>query len=88
MEKIKITLKDIEDRGLLKQIWKRPCKNCPSAHFEPDPEALDIERWFKNGEISLKMAVFPCAWRPAKLCKGVCDRMGVSEKDLVNEDNA
>lgn len=66
------------------EIWKKPCKNCPSAHFPPDPEAADIEKWFKAGEIGLDYAVFTCAWRPGKLCKGVCDRMGLTEEDVVD----
>lgn len=65
-----------------KFIWKEPCPNCPSAHHEPDPEALQIERWYKNGEVGLEVAIFPCAWRPQKYCKGVCDKMGVVEKQI------
>ena len=68
----------------MNKIWKYRCKNCHSAHHKPDPEALDMERWFKAGEIEIEVAIFPCAWRPNKLCKGVCDKMGVGEKEVEN----
>ncbi len=73
---------DRENLEMGKYIWRTPCKNCPSAHYEPDPEAIEMERWYKNGEIDLKIAIFPCAWRPTKYCKGVCDKMGVVEKQI------
>ena len=50
---------------------------------DPGPEAIDIERSYKNGEIDLKIAIFPCAWRPKKYCKGVCDKLGVTENQIV-----
>lgn len=59
-------------------IWKSPCKFCPSAYGSSDPEAQDMERWFKDGSITWRDAIFPCAWRPTKFCKGVCDRMGIA----------
>ena len=67
-------------------IWKRPCKHCPSAHFPPDPESLQMTQFYKAGEITVWEAIFPCAWRPQKMCKGVCDVMGITEKHLHKED--
>ncbi len=63
-------------------IWKRPCGKCPSAHYPPDPEAIDMAAWYRAGKIEAQEAVFPCAWRPKKICKGVADFCGVTEKDL------
>ncbi len=57
----------------------RPCKHCPSAHHPPDPEALDLEAL----PFELRVQhVFPCAWNGSALCRGVCDRMGVSAEHL------
>ena len=58
-----------------KKIWKTPCKHCPSAYSPPDPEALDFEKAVKTGELSAKEVVFACAWRPQKLCRGICDKL-------------
>jgi len=54
--------------------WTKPCANCPSMR-PPDPEALDMEELFKQGKITFEQATFPCAWRPKKLCFGICKRM-------------
>lgn len=69
----------------MKTIWKNPCKKCPSAHYPPDPEALDMDQFYKNGEITLRQLIFPCAWRPQKFCKGICDRNGVTEEQIKKE---
>lgn len=37
---------------------------------------------YQRGEIGVHDAVFPCAWRPEAMCKGVCDDVGVTEGDL------
>jgi len=54
--------------------WKKPCANCPSMR-PPDPEAMDMEELFRQGEITFEEATFPCAWRPKKLCYGICKRI-------------
>ncbi len=55
------------------EIWESPCEKCPSAHGPGDPESEDILEWCRSGEVSFEEATFPCAWRPNKLCKGICD---------------
>lgn len=67
------------------RIHKAPCKRCPSAHYAPDPEAQDIAAMWARREIPLEYAVFSCAWRPDALCRGVCDRLGVTAEDLRRE---
>ncbi len=57
----------------------RPCKQCPSAHHEPDPEALDLQALPFDERVK---HVFACAWNRVALCRGVCDRMGVGQADL------
>ena len=56
-----------------------PCKNCPSAHYPPDPESEDIVKW--PHELRLQTA-FACGWAPKRYCKGYCDQMGISDADL------
>jgi hypothetical protein len=64
------------------RIHAAPCKHCPSAHHEPDPEAQDI----LNQPFRVQLAyAFPCAWRPSALCKGYCDRSGITEADVAND---
>jgi hypothetical protein len=62
------------------QIHAHPCKHCPSAHHEPDPESLDYLAAPRAEQID---SVFVCAWRPDKQCKGYCDFLGVNEAELV-----
>jgi len=71
-------------------VHEKPCPRCPSAHYPPDPESEEIIRWVKAGKMPASEAVFSCAWRPEKLCRGVCDNVGYSEpsqadKEVVNE---
>lgn len=66
-----------------REIHRHPCARCPSAHYPPDPQALDYLT--APREVQLREGIFPCAWRPEKLCKGVCDRLGVREEDLMSE---
>lgn len=59
------------------QIHKACCKNCPSYKGRSDPEADEY------GKLPLEKRinhVFPCGWRPSKLCKGICDNYGVNEE--------
>lgn len=61
-------------------IHKQPCPKCPSAHYPPDPESLDVQTWPRAAQ---RDALFPCGWRPDKLCKGQCDELGFTEADLT-----
>lgn len=65
-----------------RQIWKRPCKHCPSMGVD-DPESRDIRELYWAGAIPVWDAIFRCAWRREKLCYGVCKNAGVTEADLV-----
>jgi hypothetical protein len=60
-------------------IHKSACAHCPSAHFPPDPEAEDIK--YAPRAIQIE-SCFPCGWRPNKLCKGYCDYLNITERDL------
>lgn len=60
-----------------KEIHKVCCKNCPSDKDRSDPKSEELK---KLPSEYLVDHVFPCAWRPSKLCKGVCDNYGVNEK--------
>jgi len=61
------------------------CKYCPTKHFPADEESKMIAS-MPDG-IKQKH-VFPCGWRPNKLCRGVCDELDYDEKKhsyLLNE---
>lgn len=58
---------------------KVACKNCPSEHFAPDPECLDMMQLSHAERVK---TAFPCAWNGKRYCKGYCDRMGISDADL------
>ena len=46
--------------------WLKPCNQCPTAHYPPDPESLDILSWsFKD---RIEQGRFPCAWRTKGNC--------------------
>lgn len=60
----------------------KPCKNCPSAHFPPDPESADIMTWPHEFRVQ---SAFACGWAQNRFCKGYCDQMGISDEDLVGE---
>ena len=72
-------LEEEANRPRATEIWKQPCANCPSAHFPTDPEVEDIKTWSREAQLD---TVFRCAWRPEKLCKGYCDVLQITEKDL------
>lgn len=69
-----------------KVIHKVHCQHCPSANSPADPEAQDIKDHVSK-EHFIKEYAFVCAWRPSKLCKGVCDFMEVDQQliDKVHE---
>ena len=62
-------------------IWPEPCKNCPSE-IDNDPESKEMRQWYFSGEITADQAIFLCAWRQTKYCRGVCDFMGIDEQDI------
>lgn len=66
-------------------IHRAPCQHCPSAHHPPDPELLDCRAYPK--EIRVAHHLFVCAWRPTKVCKGLCDFLGVTEADVRRQAN-
>lgn len=61
---------------------KVACKNCPSAHFAPDPECLDIQKLPHAERVKTG---FPCGWNPKRYCKGYCEQMGIADEDLKRE---
>ena len=64
------------------------CPNCPSRMgqlYGHDPEA---EMFMELPDGEKQKAVFPCAWRPEKLCKGICENQNYDEtrhKYLIEE---
>lgn len=64
--------------GRATEIHKAPCRHCPSAHHPPDPLAMDLEAAWRRGEVTAQELVFECGWRPGRLCRGICDRLGVT----------
>jgi hypothetical protein len=69
-----------------KAIHARPCKHCPSAIGEKlgqhDEEATDYKAAPRDVQLE---SAFPCGWRPEKLCKGYCDFLGITERDMEVE---
>lgn len=69
-----------------KKIHREPCKPCPSHNNMIngiiDPESEDIKKLPK--EIIAKEYLFVCFMRQNKLCKGLCDHMGIDEGFLNN----
>ena len=61
-------------------VHKDNCQYCPSARGS-DPES---EMYAALPEGERQLYVFPCAWRPEKLCKGVCEEMGYTEEKHGN----
>lgn len=65
-----------------KEIHKGCCKNCPSNNNLKqgitDFESEEIKTYPKD--LIIKEFLFVCAWRPNKLCKGLCDYHEIDEK--------
>lgn len=65
-----------------KDIHKGCCKYCPSNNNRKsgiiDPETEDFKKLPKD--IIATKYVFVCAWRPNKLCKGLCDNFDIDEE--------
>jgi hypothetical protein len=62
------------------EVHRNPCAHCPSAHHPPDPEALDLLQAPRAEQVQ---HAFPCGWRPHKLCKGYCDSIGITDRELA-----
>ena len=77
---------DIKYPNRHKEIHKACCKECPSNNNVKqgiiDPESAEIKTYPK--ELIIKEFLFVCAWRPNKLCKGLCDYYNINQK-LINE---
>lgn len=78
---------EIESMPVVTQIHKGCCKHCPSKRIKEagmtDPETEDFKAFFTKEEQAQK-AIFPCAWRPDKFCKGICDEFDINQKYLDN----
>jgi hypothetical protein len=62
-----------------KSVHKHYCKYCPSKYFPSDPEADMIKELVMSGRIEKTEAIFPCAWRPEKICKGIAENLCYEE---------
>lgn len=62
------------------QIYAKPCPKCPSMYGD-DPESADIRTWDRDLQLGL---LFVCAWRQRKLCKGLCDKGGFTEEEVLD----
>lgn len=74
------------------EIHKACCKRCPTnqnkVNGTVDPESTEIKTYPKD--LIVKEFLFVCAWRPDKLCKGLCDYFEIDEKfiaDVYNVDS-
>lgn len=65
----------------MRQIHKKPCKGCPSKNWPDDPETIDIRENYSK-EVIAKEYLFGCLNDFSKLCKGLCDNMGIDEEYL------
>lgn len=67
------------------EIHKDYCKACPSNHNalrgEEDPESKELKESCSKEHLAHEY-LFVCAWRPNKLCKGLCDYMEIDENFL------
>jgi hypothetical protein len=75
-------VKELETRP--REIHRHPCVRCPSAHGPPDPLSLDYMS--APRDVQLREGIFPCGWRPNKMCKGVCDKLNVKEEDIKDNE--
>jgi len=65
-------------------IHKGCCKHCPSASPYKCQEEIDMDndiRPMGKRMIALEI-LFACAWRPTKLCKGICDTFEIDQAFL------
>ena len=59
-------------------IHETCCKHCPSKQGT-DPEVQDVLTWPREQQLE---TLFVCAWRPDKLCRGYCETLNVTQKEL------
>lgn len=64
-----------------KFIHKQCCELCPSAKGF-DEETKEIATYRKD--LIVTEFLFVCAWRPNKLCKGICDNMKIDQQYIDN----
>lgn len=67
-----------------KEVHKDNCDHCPSKYGQ-DNGIVDFETEDYKGcpkDFLMKEVVFVCAWRPNKLCKGICDEFGINQGDF------
>lgn len=64
------------------EVHKSACAKCPSTHWSMDDETKDILNLPHTERVK---TAFPCAWSPIKFCKGYCEQMGITDKDLLGE---
>lgn len=77
---MKIILSKLPPTEQVSEIHRNVCRYCPSAHYPPDPECIDIkETWSRREQVE---SVFGCGWRQHKACKGYCDYLGVTADEL------
>ncbi len=64
------------------EVHDGPCNHCPSFHYPPDPESEEIANGCLSGKYAAADCVFPCAWRPEKICYGVAVNCGLIKEDV------
>lgn len=56
--------------------WPTPCEHCPTMQCQErgivDEETEEYKKW---PEEDRRKMIFPCAWRPRFLCKGIWDEL-------------
>lgn len=59
------------------------CQHCPSGPgMGEDPETEDILTRWPLDEVSNPDLLFPCGWRPDRLCKGWHDKVKARIEEL------
>lgn len=48
-----------------------------------DPITEDLQR--APLDVRRDEGVFPCGWRPQRMCRGICERLGITEEHLRGE---
>lgn len=60
-----------------------PCRHCPTAHFPPDPGAIDMRAGVLAGVVTPEEMLFVCGWAPSRTCRGVYDEMIALKAELA-----
>lgn len=63
-------------------VHEDACERCPSTHYPNDPEADAVKEAVSAGLVDKRHYVFPCAWRPDKICKGIADQLNYIGRPL------